>query len=211
METPQIEVDKFVVKTLAKAITYGNFRDEISRKVINYVPHPEGKKPDYEFYEKLNHQRMERLDKSIIVDQQIKSEIQEIVKDEQVWLVLTEGWCGDGAQSLPVINKMAEANDKITLRIAYRDKNHQLMDQFLTNGARSIPKLIILDGQNFEVVGTWGPRPNEAKKLRESLIANNETMLDIATELQKWYTKDKGATIQAEIMELLKQINISNR
>ena len=59
------------------------------------------------------------------------------------WLVLTEAWCGDAAQSLPIINKMAEVSDNITLRLILRDENLDVMDQFLQNGrSRSIPKLI---------------------------------------------------------------------
>lgn len=81
-------------------------------------------------------------------------------------LVITEDWCGDAMMNNAVLRKIAEAAD-IEARCVYRDKNLELMDQYLTNGARSIPKYIILSEQG-EVLGSWGPRAPEVQKFVDS-------------------------------------------
>jgi hypothetical protein len=117
--------------------------------------------------------------------------------------VLTEGWCGDAAQTLPVISKIADESDLITLKIIFRDEHEQLMSQFLTNGGKSIPKLLVLNSQN-KVLNTWGPRPNTATKMVQD-YKNKYGQLDAAfkQQLQVWYNKDKGVNIQEDMLGLL--------
>ena len=93
-------------------------------------------------YTLLNQKRMTRLNKKVkLSEEQIK---RIAAFDLPInWTVLTESWCGDAAQILPYINKIAKLNENITLTILLRDENLELMDQHLTNGSRSIPKLII--------------------------------------------------------------------
>ena len=69
-------------------------------------------------------------------------------------MVISEGWCGDAAQILPVINKMALVSNKIEFRIVLRDENPALMDAFLTNGGKAIPKVIMIDNESGEVINT---------------------------------------------------------
>ena len=91
----------------------------------------------------------------------------------------------------------------IDLRIVLRDDNDELMNQFLTNGARAIPKLIVLDKDN-KVIGNWGPRPEPARKLIADYKAANGVVDEPAKiELQKWYLQDKGITTQKEITSLM--------
>ena len=118
-------------------------------------------------------------------------------------MVLSEGWCGDAAQIVPVIHKMAEVTDKIELKIALRDDNDVLMQHFLTNGGKAIPKLIILDAESFQVLADWGPRPHGAKQLIVDYKATHGVVDEAAKiELQKWYLHDKGLSIQQEILEI---------
>jgi Thioredoxin len=120
-------------------------------------------------------------------------------------LVISEGWCGDAAQILPVINKMAEVSDKIDFRIVLRDDNDELMHLFLTNGTKSIPILIIIDKQTNEVVNHFGPRPVGAKQLIIDYKAAHGIVDETAKiNLQKWYLSDKGISTQNEIMALMK-------
>src|SRR5690606_13130511 len=115
---------------------------------------------------------MKRLDKTIKIDAVSGSKIMGFDK-KVTWLVLTESWCGDAAQTLPVINKVAGLNDKITLRLALRDENIELMERFLSNGAMAIPKLIAIDDANGELIGEWGSRPTVATKDRKSTRLNS--------------------------------------
>ena len=145
---------------------------------------------------------MTRLDKTI----QLRQETLLIVKkiDKPItWLVLSEGWCGDAAQTIPVINKIANESDLITLKIIFRDEHEELMNYFLTNGGKSIPKLLVLNSEN-EVLNTWGPRPDKATKMVQD-YKNKHGQLDATfkQELQVWYNKDKGVNIQENMLGLL--------
>lgn len=162
-------------------------------------------------YSELNDTRMNRLDKTINVPVENKEKIKQI-GNEQVWLVISEGWCGDAAQILPVINKMAEQNAKIDLRIVFRDENDELMQLFLTNGTRSIPKLIVLDKKTLEIITDFGPRPKEAKKLIQDYKAQHGIVDETAkTELQLWYLHDKGLSTQNEILEAIETKLLSQK
>lgn len=161
-------------------------------------------KTGYLPYVPLNLQRMKRIGKQL----QISSNIQTIVSQLDTtlhWLVISENWCGDAAQSLPVLAAIEKTSQgKIQMRIAYRDSNPALMDAHLTNGSRSIPVLVQLDGQ-FGLMGTWGPRPAVAQKQVMAWIASGTPFMEYAEKLHKWYTEDKQQSIQAEIAALLQQ------
>jgi len=155
-------------------------------------------------YSRLNETRMHRLDKTIVIDQTIVSKFKAI-QSKYIWLVIAEGWCGDAAQILPIFNKMSEVSDHIDFKIVFRDDNEALMNLFLTNGSKSIPKLIILDKNALDVFADWGPRPKGAIDLVQNYKDKFGVIDDtIKAELQMWYLHDKGLSTQKEIMELLK-------
>ena len=154
-------------------------------------------------FTKLNNQRMERLDKQTKLNEESLTKTQKINKDF-TWLVLTESWCGDAAQTLPVINKFAEANEKIDLKVVLRDENEELMNQFLTNGNKAIPKLIVVDNHSKEVVGSWGPRSAKAAKMVIDYKEKHGTIdAKLKTDLQNWYNEDKGLNIEMEMVDLI--------
>lgn len=156
----------------------------------------------YSPYIALNVARTERVTKTLVLNQNLIETLKGIDKP-QTWLVITEIWCGDSAQNLPALNAIAEASEgKIKLKICYRDVDTTLIDAFLTNGARSIPKLIALNESN-DVLFTWGPRPNAAQELVMSLKSNPETKDQYAEHLHIWYARNKCADLQDEINNLL--------
>lgn len=156
-------------------------------------------------YTKLYLHRVSRWDKRGKLNDELIGKLRSFPR-KMIWLVLNEGWCGDSAQTLPFINLMAEVSNNIDLKIILRDQNLELMDQFLTNGARSIPKLIALDAHNLDVLGTWGPRPKEANEMYKAQRENPDIPNKQAVEnLHLWYARDKGKSIQQEFMELLDQ------
>jgi thiol-disulfide isomerase/thioredoxin len=157
-------------------------------------------------YTKLNNQRMKRLDKQTKLNEETLSKAQKINK-EFTWLVLTESWCGDAAQTLPVFNKFAEANKKIDLKVVLRDENEDLMNKFLTNGSKSIPKLIVVDNASLEVVGSWGPRSAKASKMvTDYKEKHGKIDAKLKTDLQNWYNDDKGTHIEMEMVELIDEL-----
>ena len=123
---------------------------------------------------------------------------------DHIWLIITEGWCGDAAQNIPVIEKIAAACSGIETRYILRDENPELMDKVLTNGARSIPKLIAIDRKTENILGTWGPRPEAAQKLFAEQKSNGVEKSAILENIQRWYLADRGRSLQHEIAELAK-------
>lgn len=189
-------------KTLENSLSYVAFREFVTNALQNDKA-ALNIKEDYIAYAELNEARLHRLDKTLKVSEEATNSLKNL-KKKYTWIVISESWCGDAAQSVPMINKMAEVTDKVELKIVFRDQNLELMDQFLTNGGRSIPKLIIVDTQTMKVLGDWGPRPAGATKLvADYKEANGSFDQTGSVELQKWYTKNKGQEVQNEIIELM--------
>lgn len=154
-------------------------------------------------YTQMNVQRMNRLDRQIELSDSLQEEIDK-VSDEWIWLVLTEGWCGDAAQNVPAIAKMAEQNDDIELKLILRDEHLDIMDEYLTNGGRSIPKLVCLEAETLDEIGTWGPRPEEIqKKAMEWKEDDDISKKEWAEKLHKWYAQNKTQDLQQEFEELI--------
>ena len=195
-------IKKNIEEGLKKAISYTSYRKLISDLIASGKSSGPIQSEDLLNYSKLNDRRMTRLDKTIQLSQETLLGLKKIDKPI-TWLVLTEGWCGDAAQTLPVISKIADESDLITLKIIFRDEHEELMNQFLTNGGKSIPKLLVLNSEN-KVLNTWGPRPNIATKMVQD-YKNKYGQLDAAfkQQLQVWYNKDKGVNIQEDMLGLL--------
>jgi len=154
-------------------------------------------------FTKINNQRMKRLDKQTKLSEEAVSLAEKIDKDF-TWLVLTESWCGDAAQTLPVINKFSEASEKIDLKVVLRDENDELMNHFLTDGNKSIPKLIVIENESNKVVSSWGPRTEKAAKMIQDYKQKNGIVDDkIKKDLQIWYNQDRGKQIEKEMISLL--------
>lgn len=157
----------------------------------------------------INAQRIKRINKQCIINNKLQLLISQIYK-KQKWVLITESWCGDGAQCIPVIAKMAELNDNIKLEIIFRDENPVFMDDFLTNGSRSIPKLICLNKSNHVINFVWGPRPMAIQDKVIELKINTPTITheDLVKNIHLWYAKDKTVSIQDDFTNLLSKINL---
>lgn len=153
-------------------------------------------------YGKLNRQRMKRLGNTVKLNDSLVEKARSVNR-KMIWLIITEGWCGDAAQSIPVIEKIAHENSDIETRYVLRDENLELMDQYLTNDARSIPKLIALDAETLEELGTWGPRPQIAMDYFYEMRENGMEKSQIMENMQRWYLKNKEQEIQKEFENLL--------
>ncbi len=200
----ELKTKAITPECLSSAYTYQQYRDLIEKLLSERKTTGENHSEVMIHYTNMNHHRMKRLDKTI----ELKPELVEKLKyfdREVIWLVLTEAWCGDAAQILPVFEKMAETSPNIELKFILRDENPGIMDDFLTDGrSRSIPKLICLDADSHEVLGEWGPRPEEAQDLFFSLRNQSELISqEVAERLHKWYADDKTQTVQEEFIRLL--------
>lgn len=191
-----------IAKSLENAISYPEYRTLVHDILADGKSTGSIQSEALTNYSLLNDRRMKRLDKTIKITDETKAVFKSIT-EKQTWLVLTEGWCGDAAQNLPVIHKLAAENENIALKIVLRDEHLELMDLFLTNGGRSIPKVIVLDAQN-NVNHTWGPRPTLATKIMAEYKAENGSIdAQFKQDLQVWYNKNKGLSVQEDFVKMI--------
>jgi hypothetical protein len=200
-------MNSIVAKALFNSCHYSDYRKLVSDLLTEGKSTAREQSESLAEYSKLNDARMRRLDKKISVSHDVASRLQHL-KEHYIWLVITEGWCGDAAQILPVLNKMALASDKkIDLRIVLRDQNPELMQQYLTNGASAIPKVIIICKKAGIVRADWGPRPKGAAALLERYRREMGVIDEkIKTDLQLWYLNDNGVSIQEELLQVMENI-----
>ncbi|MEO8231025.1 MAG: thioredoxin family protein [Ignavibacteriota bacterium] len=187
-----------------KTLAYSEFVDEFTKqaKVSDINTLNDYDKRFYD-YRKLNFQRSSRVDKTFEPTEETKEVFSKISKPNK-WIVITESWCGDSAQNLPVIATLAALNSNIDFKTVLRDSNLDFMDLYLTNGGRSVPKLIAFDENNNELF-QWGPRPAEAQKLFTELKKNGVEVSEIHKEIQLWYGKNRGKEVEKEIAYLVQQ------
>jgi hypothetical protein len=152
-------------------------------------------------FTKLNQTRINRIDKTYVPSVEITEAISKITTP-QTWCILTAVWCGDSAQNVPQLVKMAGANPLIDVKLIERDENLEIMDEFLTDGKRSIPKLIAIDN-NGEILFTWGSRPAAAQALVRNAIDTGVEKKVWEEQLHLWYARNKGIDLGQEIINLL--------
>ncbi len=155
-------------------------------------------------YGKLNRQRMKRLGNTVELNKSLAEKMRKVGR-KMIWLILTEGWCGDAAQNIPIIEKITHENSNIETRYLLRDENLELMDKYLTNNARSIPKLIALDAETLAEIGTWGPRPQAAMDYFLEMRDGGMEKPQMMENLQRWYLQDKNQMIQTEFEDLIEE------
>ncbi|MDG4949721.1 thioredoxin family protein [Weeksellaceae bacterium KMM 9724] len=193
MQSNTVDLKSYAEKGISFETYYKEVK-EVAGKDENEV--------DFHSYYVLNAQRMDRLQKKITLSDQQKERLSKINR-KITFLIITEGWCGDAAQSLPVVQKIVEASDNLDARLVYRDENPDLMDAYLTNGGKSIPIVIGMDSATGEHIFRWGPRPEFGNALLKKFKAEEITKEEFQLELQKAYNKDKGAAIVDELLSKL--------
>ncbi len=151
---------------------------------------------------RLNMHRMARVHKTTKLSEELAAAAK--VAAPQYWMVITEGWCGDSAHVIPVFDLVAKASDgRIQLGMILRDENLNIMDQYLVNGGRSIPRLVVFESDTGVEIGTWGPRPAPVQQMMADFKANPDETRDIQIEMQQWYNSDKSRTLQQELLEII--------
>lgn len=173
------------------------FEDILSGTFTNEIYAKEA----YRDFVKMNNSRMNRWLKNAELKEELITNIRAI-NEKQNWYLITEPWCGDAAHSVPLIYLMSQINENMQLHIVLRDDNLEFIDQYLTNGGRSIPKLVARNG-NGEDIFVWGPRPKDLAVIHAKLKAENADFDTINQTLQTWYNHNKGVDIQQEFVGLL--------
>lgn len=164
-------------------------------------PAPPYNNPVYLNYARLGLSRMKRWDKTMRFSDAFLHALGS-VNYKQHWILITEPWCGDAHPVVPAIAMLPSVNPLISYDLQLRDSEPFLINSYLTNGGKSIPKLIVRDADGRDLF-TWGPKPEGARLLTLGMKEAGVHYDTIATELQNWYNKDKGMSFQQEIISLM--------
>lgn len=154
-------------------------------------------------YAKMNLQRMARWEKKYVPSDDVK-EVFSNHSNKEIWLAITEGWCGDASQILPIVEALTNASSEIEFRTVLRDEHEDLMNEFLTNGAKSIPVILRLNAADHSLISSWGPRPESAQALLLEAKKNDVPHDVYIQDIHKWYARNKGQEIEAEMIDFLK-------
>lgn len=191
---------------LANAHTYATYRQLIDELMAQNLTTGTTQTEQILQYARLNVQRMRRVDKTIGLLPELREALANL-QQRYVWLTLTEGWCGDAAQIVPVLEAIVKASEgKLESRYLLRDETLDLMDRYLTDGGRSIPKLIVLHADTLTEAATWGPRPAPAHAMFLQLKSQNLPFEQFATQLHSWYAHDKTQSTQHELLALVQAL-----
>lgn len=186
------------------AMAPAEFRDLLEQLVREGRTTGEDQGPEMVAYTKLNLARTVRNEKTVQLLPELRTALAQA--PEMTWLVITEPWCGDSSQVLPVLVKLAEAAPAVRMRLLLRDAHLELMDRYLTHGGRSIPKLIAMDPAGTELF-TWGPRPAAAQEMvwaNKALPPEQQLPKEaLYARVHAWYAQDKGVSVQRELLALL--------
>lgn len=195
---------KFNLSVIKSFITYDEYKEQFRKQIsVDDVTSLSETDKEYLEYRKLNFQRSSRVEKTFNPSGETKKVFSSVL-DDQSWFVITESWCGDSAQSLPVIASLAGLSDKIKFNIVLRDLNQEFMDLYLTNGTKSIPKLVVFDKDGRELFN-WGPRPEKIQRLFNSLKEQGIDKTDIIVKIHLLYAKDRGKEVEKEITNLIQK------
>jgi len=179
--------------------------DQLFETILNDpLPASPYNKPAYMNYVKLNASRLQRWMKHGVLNTDLINAVKNI-SEPQTWTIITEPWCGDAAHLTPFIQRVADMNPLITVDYQLRDTPPFLIEQYLTNGTRSIPKLIIADSDKNDL-SVWGPRPAQCQLLFKQLTKDQVNHDEKEILIQKWYNEDKGVSVQLELLAILQDI-----
>lgn len=181
-----------------KGISFEDYY-QICEQRVNNPSTPEEKEKFS--YNELGLQRMQRTMKTFKIDEHQVEAFEKKNFNGKI-LIISESWCGDASTTVPVVSAFFKGRKEV--RIFLRDSDLSLIDQFLTNGTQSIPKILILN-ENNEVINTWGPRPKYGTELLKKFKENPETYPRemFYNDLQVYYAKNRGKDTIDELIELL--------
>lgn len=196
---------------LPEGLSYAQYSEMIQQHAAEGSTSGPNKAESMVHFTKLNAQRMKRLDKTVMLEPRWEEALARLTKRYH-WVVFTETWCGDAAQVLPLLHKLESTGQAITMSLLFRDEHPALFEQYLTNGSRSIPKLVAFDAETGEELGQWGPRPEPLQTIVMAYKKQPEVPYAVVSEeVQRWYNLDKTAQIQEEIFLALQEWELAGK
>lgn len=180
------------------AISFEEYVQTAKQRLEN--PSTEQEK-EYKQYYELGLQRIDRTWKKYTPDEEQLQTLESKNFKGKI-LIISEAWCGDASATVPALVKFFDGKNEV--KIFLRDSDKSLINQYLTNGTESIPKVLILN-EDFTVKNFWGPRPKFGHELLLKFKADPESYPreTFYNDLQLYYAKNRGKDAVAEILELL--------
>jgi hypothetical protein len=192
---------EFVTDILNRGLTSEAYQDVMVERAEIDPASLEGLEAEHAEFARLNLHRVGRIRRTWRPSEQLASLITRIDRP-QVWMVLTEPWCGDSAQCLPCLDILAEGHAYLAMRYLLRDDNLEIMDQYLTDGKRGIPLLVSFEPEGRELF-RWGPRSAAAQAVMNSAIAAGLAKPERLEKLHLYYGRNRGAALDGELVALL--------
>jgi hypothetical protein len=193
---------------LAQAMSYAEYEKLLEDLLAHGKTTGPNQSEEYVGYAKINLQRMHRIKKTITLTPELRDALSGL-KESYIWLIITEGWCGDASQNLPIFNVIENGFPAIELKLILRDEHPDIMNLYLTNSTRSIPKLICLQ-KNTETITeifNWGPRPLALQDIVLNLKSRGVSKAEKGLIVQQWYNADKTLSAQKEILNLVRDLH----
>ncbi len=188
---------KFSAKSFEMALSYEaytSYSENLLEAISNDVDNP------MKGYAGNNLHILRRLKKTVVLTEELQAAIQKL--PGLIFVILTEGYCGDSAQTFPVFGMMQQKfRDKIEIKVVLRDEHPDIADNYFRT--KAIPRLICLDKQTLTEKFTWGSRPAGAQQIMDELKGKDATQQEKSVALHRWYALDKTITLQKELTELL--------
>lgn len=197
-------ITKEIIET---AYTYTSYRDMLDKLMAKHQTTGSDQSDEMLEYARVNIHRMQRLEKTVVINNDLSAQVMNI-KKPLVFLVITEGWCGDAAQNVPVLSFMEKLTQNIELKLILRDENPDIMNLYLTGGSKSIPKVICLEKETLKELFVWGPRPEACQQIMLDLKNKGVSKKERGEAIHTWYAKDKTQSLQKEFTQLLQNLSL---
>ncbi len=199
------EFTKEIINNLLSLEDYHKFFEKVSNQKGTEAPYDD---EGFLLYTIANFKRSNKIRTKVNLDKKLYNELNSGT-DTWTWVLITEPWCGDASFTQPIIEAVCLAGD-IDLKIALRDKEKTMMNAYLTDGGKSIPKLVVLNEHLIEIF-QWGPRPQELQAKIKNLLNNNGSYDEKLKLAHQWYRKYGSEALQLELLELIKKNKRSER
>jgi hypothetical protein len=190
---------------LATGLSYPAYRQHITEALA--TQEPDAKLAKMLPYYRENDARMNRIAPTITLLPELQAAAGQLTQ-RYIWAIITEGWCGDASETVPIIEAVAAASGgHLETRYFLRDANPDFIDQYLTNGGRAMPIAVVLHADSLTEAGVWGPRPTPLQAIHQDLKAREVPSKEITAQVHAWYEQDATRTTQQELLALMQRLS----
>jgi len=203
-----MELNNLLEKHFKKGFSYAHYLNEVETLISQNKTSGAIQNDLMVNYTILAERRMRRWNKVLSIDSLTQEYFHQLEPKLKI-LIITEAWCGDASHLVPVFHRLGSINQNFEVKLTYRDENPELMSHFLTNNAKSIPIMIVMD-EAYNFLFSWGPRPIQMqKRVMDYKNKPDRSYEDFLNEVQVWYNQDKGKSAIEEIKQTFEKFLVA--